>query len=123
MCDATKTGLLLAGLRINFNERAPLAGFIIPCVAVWNRSRQPRKYPSDGSDSARPRRVCSYYLALSSRFILTTRHGVSCDGPADSARLDTSGIDSTPTKPNDVRCSLWQLQLEWIDGSYVHTQQ
>ena len=27
-----KTGLLLAGLRINFNRRAPLAGFITPCL-------------------------------------------------------------------------------------------
>ena len=33
-----KTGLLLAGLMINFNQRAPLAGFITPCVAVWDRS-------------------------------------------------------------------------------------
>ena len=33
-----KTGLLLAGLRINFNQRAPLAGFKTPCVAVWGRS-------------------------------------------------------------------------------------
>ena len=33
-----KTGLLLAGLRINFNQRAPLAGFITPCVAFWDRS-------------------------------------------------------------------------------------
>ena len=33
-----KTGLLLAGLRINFNQGAPLAGFITPCVAVWDRS-------------------------------------------------------------------------------------
>ena len=32
-----KTGSL-AGLRINFNQRAPLAGFITPCVAVWDRS-------------------------------------------------------------------------------------
>ena len=38
VCEAMKTGLLLAGLRINFNERAPLAGFITPCVAVWDRS-------------------------------------------------------------------------------------
>ena len=28
VCEATKTGLLLAGLRINFNQRAPLTGFI-----------------------------------------------------------------------------------------------
>ena len=27
-------GLLLVGLRINFSQRAPLAGFISPCVAV-----------------------------------------------------------------------------------------
>ena len=33
-----KTGLLLAGLRTNFNQRAPLAKFITPCVAVWDRS-------------------------------------------------------------------------------------
>ena len=33
-----KTGLLLAGLRINFNQRAPLEGFITPCIAVWDRS-------------------------------------------------------------------------------------
>ena len=33
-----KTGLLLVGLRINFNQRAPLAGFITPCVAVRDRS-------------------------------------------------------------------------------------
>ena len=38
VCEAMKTGLLLAGLRINFNHRAPLAGFITPCVAVWDRS-------------------------------------------------------------------------------------
>ena len=38
MCGAVETGLLLAGLNINFNERAPLAGFITPCVEVWNRS-------------------------------------------------------------------------------------
>ena len=34
-----KSGLLLAGLRINLKQkRAPLAGFITPCVAVWDRS-------------------------------------------------------------------------------------
>ena len=33
-----RTGLLRAGLRINFNQRAPLAGFITPCVAAWDRS-------------------------------------------------------------------------------------
>ena len=33
-----KNGLLLAGLRINFNRRAPLGGYITPCVAVWDRS-------------------------------------------------------------------------------------
>ena len=38
VCEAMKTGLLLAGLRINFDQRAPLAGFIPPCVAVWDRS-------------------------------------------------------------------------------------
>ena len=38
MTQSMKTGLLLAGLRINFNQRAPLAGFITPCVAVWDRS-------------------------------------------------------------------------------------
>ena len=38
VCEAMKTGLLLAGLRINFNQRAPLAGFVTPCVAVWDRS-------------------------------------------------------------------------------------
>ena len=32
-------------------------------------------------------RVCSYYLALFVRSILTTRRGVSCDGPADSAHI------------------------------------
>ena len=37
-CRIKKTGLLLAGLRINLNQRAPLAGFITPCVAVWGRS-------------------------------------------------------------------------------------
>ena len=64
--------------------------------------------------------VCPYYLALSTRSILTARHGVSCDGPADSAHLVTRGIDSTRTTPNDVRCSPCQLQLEWVDGSCVH---
>ena len=78
--------------------------------------RQPRKYPS----SVRPRRVCSYCLALSARSIFITRHGISCDGPAGSAHLVTSGLDSSRTKPNDVRCSLRQLHLEWVDGSHVH---
>ena len=32
------------------------------------------------------------------------QRGVSCDGPADSAHFFTGGIDSTRTKPNDVRC-------------------
>ena len=34
MCEAMETGLLLAGLRINFNQRAPLAEFITPYVVV-----------------------------------------------------------------------------------------
>ena len=38
VCEAMKTGLLLAGLRINFNQRASLAGFVTPCVTVWDRS-------------------------------------------------------------------------------------
>ena len=38
VCEAMKTGLLLAGLRINFNQRALLAGFVTPCVTVWDRS-------------------------------------------------------------------------------------
>ena len=38
MCEAMETGLLLAGLKINFNQRAPLAGFITPRVVVWDRS-------------------------------------------------------------------------------------
>ena len=42
VCEAMKTGLLLAGLRINFNQRAPLAGFITPCVTVWDRSGSTR---------------------------------------------------------------------------------
>ena len=33
-----KTSLLLAGYGINFNQRAPLARFRTPCVAVWDRS-------------------------------------------------------------------------------------
>ena len=33
-----KTGLLLAGLRISFNQGPPLAGYITPCIAVWDRS-------------------------------------------------------------------------------------
>ena len=37
-CEAMKTGVLLTGLRINFNQRAPLAGFMTPCLAVWDRS-------------------------------------------------------------------------------------
>ena len=32
VCEAMKTDLLLAGLRINFNQRAPLAGFITPVL-------------------------------------------------------------------------------------------
>ena len=46
-----KTGLLLAGLRINFNQRAPLAGFITPCAAVWDRSGLIRE-PSDYAGAA-----------------------------------------------------------------------
>ena len=38
VCEAIKTGSLLAGLRINFNQRAPLAGFITLSVAIWGRS-------------------------------------------------------------------------------------
>ena len=38
MCGAVETGLLLAGLNINFNQKAPLAGFMAPCVVVWDRS-------------------------------------------------------------------------------------
>ena len=34
VCETMKTGLLLAGLRINFKQRAPLAGFVTPCVTV-----------------------------------------------------------------------------------------
>ena len=36
--EAMKTGLLLAGVRISFNQGAPLAGFTTPCVGVWDRS-------------------------------------------------------------------------------------
>ena len=39
-CEAMKTGLLHlqdSGLGINFNQRA-FAGFITPCVVVWDRS-------------------------------------------------------------------------------------
>ena len=36
--EAMKTGLLIAGLRINFNQRASLAGFLTPCAAGWGRS-------------------------------------------------------------------------------------
>ena len=42
VCVAMKAGLLLAGLRIIFNHRAPLAGFVTPCVAVWDRSGSTR---------------------------------------------------------------------------------
>ena len=38
VCEAMETGSLLAGLRINFNQRARLAGFITLCVAVWDLS-------------------------------------------------------------------------------------
>ena len=38
MCKAMKAGLLLAGLRINFNQRAPPAGFATPRDTVWDRS-------------------------------------------------------------------------------------
>ena len=48
------------------------------------------------------------------------RHEVACNGPADFAHLFASGINSTRTKPSDVRFSLRQLQLQWVDGSYVH---
>ena len=34
VCEAMETGLLLAGLRITFNQRGPLAGFITPSVVV-----------------------------------------------------------------------------------------
>ena len=37
VCMSVKTGLLLAGLSINFNQRAPLAGFVTPCVTVKDR--------------------------------------------------------------------------------------
>ena len=46
VCVAMKTGLLLAGLRINFNQRAPLAGFVTPCVTVWDRSGSTPRQPS-----------------------------------------------------------------------------
>ena len=36
--EAMQTGFLLAGLRINTQPKSPLAGFITPCVAVWDRS-------------------------------------------------------------------------------------
>ena len=38
MWEAIKTGLQLAGSRIDFNQGAPLAGYITPCVVVWDRS-------------------------------------------------------------------------------------
>lgn len=37
-CEAMQTGLQLAGLRTNFNQKARLAGCIASCVAVKNRS-------------------------------------------------------------------------------------
>ena len=43
VCLVMKTGLLLAGLRITFNQRAPLAGFVTPCVTVWDRSGSTRE--------------------------------------------------------------------------------
>ena len=36
--EAMKTGLQLAGSRIDFNQGAPFAGFITPCAVVWDRS-------------------------------------------------------------------------------------
>ena len=64
VCEAMKTGLLLAGLRINFNQRAPLAGFIIPCVAVWDRSGSINvKHPN--CSSVRPTAIMgNYFWAL-----------------------------------------------------------
>ena len=44
VCEVMKTGLLLAGLTINFNQRAPLAGLVTPCVTVWDRSGSIFKY-------------------------------------------------------------------------------
>ena len=39
VCEAINENWLAAcGLRINFNQRAPLAEFITSCVAVWDRS-------------------------------------------------------------------------------------
>ena len=44
VCEVMKTGLLLAGLTINFNQRAPLAGLVTSCVTVWDRSGSTFKY-------------------------------------------------------------------------------
>ena len=33
-----KTGMKLAGSRIDFNQGAPLAGLITPCVVVWDHA-------------------------------------------------------------------------------------
>ena len=40
VCEPMETGFLLAGLRINFNQGAPLAAFKTSCVVVWDRSVQ-----------------------------------------------------------------------------------
>ena len=80
--------------------------------------------PGQKIHSISPLQACcfgSFYCSFKGPYI--SRHGVSCGGLADSVHLLTGGIDSNRMNQNDVSCNMCQLQLEWVDGSYIHAQQ